>query len=338
MAVNTIGDTTSFSGSDITVVAYRGFDDPTTRLKLAELAKKRKELVVEANDLNRQAFELSKEQAGAQQNAELQRQILVSDASINPGGGFSSGNNNSGSFQNYRNFTNRANELSRELDQARTSREALLTELDNVSAQEKELSNIPYMTLGTAHTISYSSFREKFAVRTLGRTQAKTYTRGPRTIAGTMVFNTVQELELLRLLGDPKVGALDDTSTIHPNAVMIDQIQPFNLMFLFANEFGSYSAMHLFNIDLSSEGQEMSIDNIVTHNTMNFYATDMIPMRSLGSNWENYDQMINGEVGFGLNEEANISKALGLRYKSKLEGKSKSEQMQAFLSQSRGLF
>ena len=52
----------------------------------------------------------------------------------------------------------------------------------------------------------------------------------------------------------------------------------------------------------------------------------------------NYDQMINGEVGFGLNEEANISKALGLRYKSKLEGKSKSEQMQAFLSQSRGLF
>jgi hypothetical protein len=169
-------------------------------------------------------------------------------------------------------------------------------ELDSLEIYKKDVDNDltclegadNYFKLGSLHTISYSSFREKFAVRTLGRTQAKTYTRGPRTVAGSMVFTVFQEHDFLRMIKN-----IDTSNEKHPHIAMLDQIAPFNLMLLFANEYGAYSVLHLFDVELSSEGQQMSVDQIITHNTMNFYATDMIPMTSVGNTFNSYSDMIN---------------------------------------------
>jgi len=335
MAFNSIENTTSFSGSDITVVAYRGLEDPTTRFALDQAVADRKRLEGEAADLKFEANYYIQEKDTALRNAEYEKQFRFTVDPENPMGGLKHDRAAEGRYQN---FMGQVNHLDPFIKETKEKRNGVETATTAALEKEKALKSIPYFTLGSIHTVSYSSFREKFAVRSLGRTQAKAYTRGPRTVAGTLVFNVIQEHELLKLLGDANAGALDRTGVTHPEAVMLDQVQPFNLMLLFANEYGEYSTMHLFNIDLSSEGQEMSVDSIVTHNTMNFYATDMIPLKSLGSNWENYDQMINGEVGKAIDGAGGLSQGLGLRDKSKVDGKSKTNGMKAMLAQSRGLF
>ena len=151
----------------------------------------------------------------------------------NPGGGFSHGH--AGRYQNYQSQAMGFGTQIKEINERRAKVE---TERNEAIAREGQLRGEAYFTLGSIHTISYSSFREKFAVRSLGRTQAKTYTRGPRTIAGSIIFNVMQEHELLRLLGLANGTMLDHTGASHTEAVMIDQVQPFNLMFLFEHEYG----------------------------------------------------------------------------------------------------
>jgi len=158
-----------------------------------------------------------------------------------------------------------------------------------------------YIEFSNIHTLSYSSFREKFAVRTLGRVHAKSYTRGPRTIAGTMIFNTVQKSELLSLVTGMEEG---DTVT-DPRIISADQIEPFDLMILFSNEYGARAAVHIFNVDISSEGKEMSIDTIITQNSFNFYATDIIPIQDLGNGFQSYTDMFN-QAQVAVEEQGSI--------------------------------
>jgi hypothetical protein len=212
-------------------------------------------------------------------------------------------------------------------------------ELSTLKTKVSRYDEYPVFKLGTVHTLSYSSFREKFAVRTLGRVHAKTYTRGPRTIAGSLVFTVVQEHELMKLAASgEKVNGLS-----HPDSVMLDQIQPFNLLLLFANEYGGYSALHLFNIDLQSEGQEMSIDQIITHNTMNFYATEMLPMQNLGNLFGSYDEMISGIIS-SVEDISTSSRAISETERSTFDAKIKNPfanddtGIESLLGKSRGLF
>ena len=150
----------------------------------------------------------------------------------------------------------------------------------------------PWKNLGTLDSLSYSTFREKNAVRTLGRSHAVAYTRGPRTIAGNLVFNVMQENELLEFAN----SSYDETSSRNsgtPMAAMIDQIDPFHMILVFANEYGGYSAMHFYNVDIASENQRMSVHDIVLQNSMTFYSTDMLPIENLGNSFESTYQMLN---------------------------------------------
>lgn len=188
--------------------------------------------------------------------------------------------------------------------------------------------------LGSLHSINYSAFREKVAVRTLGRTHARHYTRGQRTIAGTMTFNVLQSHELLRF-----ANSVEDQYI-----AMLDQIEPFNMLLLFSNEYGSLSTMHLFNVDINTESQGMSIDQIILNNTMNFYAQDILPMEETGNAFNNTQEMLNA----ALNEERFKSfinemqskKLSGLKsLDGSLGGNSQSDKrVQTLLKRSRGLF
>lgn len=188
--------------------------------------------------------------------------------------------------------------------------------------------------LGSLHSINYSSFREKVAVRTLGRTHARHYTRGQRTIAGTMTFNVLQSHELLRF-----------ANSVDNNYVaMLDQIEPFNMLLLFSNEYGSLSTMHLFNVDINTESQNMSIDQIMLSNTMNFYAQDILPMEETGNVFRNTQEMLNAafsEQRFkSFINEMQSKKLSGLKsLDSSLSGNSQSDKrVQTLLKRSRGLF
>ncbi len=154
--------------------------------------------------------------------------------------------------------------------------------------------------LGDVQTITYSTHREKFPVRTLGRASVKGYTRGPRTIGGTMIF-TVFNKEVLSsmLVQNYQLDAADKDNYGAWAAVLIDQIPPFDITISFVNEYGAISKLVLYGIELVNEGQTMSIDDLITENVVNFVARHIEPMVDMrGSDVTNWQDVITGEINF----------------------------------------
>ena len=123
--------------------------------------------------------------------------------------------------------------------------------------------------LGTLQTISYSTHREVVPVRALGKVRAHAYTRGPRTIAGTMVWATMDEYVLAEALRYTYTGDWD------PSTTLVDQIPQFNIIITFNNEYGDVSTMGIYGIRFVNEGATMSVDDILMEQTNTYIATDI---------------------------------------------------------------
>lgn len=322
---NSIAQTTTYSGSDITVIAYRD------KLDLA---------YIEKVDQLRQEILDAEYQLSQVRDQAVREEARIFQLNQSPGFLESVGE----FFTSKEDLDGKAQNRAMLIDQSASLTDFLNTsgrELQNeILRKEKEINEliagkVTQFQLGSLHTISYSSFREKFAVRTLGRIQARGYSEGPRTISGTLVFNVLQQHELLKL----GIMNNDNTKGSHPDAVMLDQIKPFNLLLVFANEYGAYSSMHLFDVTLFTEGQVMSIDEAITRNTMNFYAIEMVPMHSVGNAFDNFDQMINGEIANGAKSFAAIaSNGSSYRAAARLDSKLNMDEIQKMREESRRLF
>jgi hypothetical protein len=137
-------------------------------------------------------------------------------------------------------------------------------------------------------TISISSHREKFPVRTLGRIGPKSRTRGPRTIAGSLIFTLFNKTALWDLLQASSnfyssgvgIGG-SDSGYPEMSTVLVDQLPPFDMTILCSNELGDNSYMALYGIEISNEGLTLSIQDIITEDVMQFTALDWEPMRPL---------------------------------------------------------
>jgi hypothetical protein len=127
--------------------------------------------------------------------------------------------------------------------------------------------------IGNIATLSYSIHREKFPVRGLGRTYAKDYTRGPRTIAGTMVFNIFDRYALYDVAAAK--SKFDTGIGESANSLLGDQMAPFDINCVFMNELGDMSTLNLYGIELVDEGQVMSINDIYIESTHSFVARDI---------------------------------------------------------------
>lgn len=129
------------------------------------------------------------------------------------------------------------------------------------------------VVLGNVSTFSYSIFREKSPVRTLGRSHAKGYTAGPRTIAGSMVFIVFDRNPVYKILEtlDYQSGAPNDRySTPVP-----DQIPPIDLTLWFSNEYGHKSILRLYAVEFMQEGQTHSVNDLYSENVMQYVARDI---------------------------------------------------------------
>lgn len=322
---NEISRTTTYSGTDISIIAYRSQLDHEALDKI--------------NDFHRQIKE------SEQAEKELKKEVLFEEGQYSnltkpPGylesiqDWFSSKEDSDLKAQN-REFDAFTAEAGRSFN-ARKLNEAYLHNIELKKQLVEYTSNLTtQFILGSIHTISYSSFREKFAMRTLGRVQAKGYTAGPRTIAGTMVFNVLQEHELLKL----GIRQNENTKGMHPYSVMLDQIAPFDLLFIFANEFGSYSTMSLFDVTLTSEGQSMSVDQAITRNEMNFYAREMLPMRPIGNAFESFSQMIDTSIAeVTTNSTAIMDYSSSYKATARIDSHLNMDTIEQMRAESRGLF
>ena len=123
--------------------------------------------------------------------------------------------------------------------------------------------------LGNIQTISYSTFREVNPVRSLGKVYPDSYTRGPRTVAGTIVWTVLDQYVLAEAL---KYSYVDDYD---PSTILIDQIPPFNIIITFNNEYGDIATMGIYGIRMVNEGATFSVDDMITEQTNTYVASDI---------------------------------------------------------------
>lgn len=123
--------------------------------------------------------------------------------------------------------------------------------------------------IGAVQTITYSIHNEKMPVRVLGDMNMKGMVFGNRTIAGSMVF-TVFDRHWAQQMTQEYLKAIG--SSAH---ALMDEMPGFNITISMANEYGDVSRLALYGVSFVNEGQVMSIQDIYTENTYQFYAKDL---------------------------------------------------------------
>lgn len=173
--------------------------------------------------------------------------------------------------------------------------------------------------VGEAQAISYAVQREKSAVYTMGWVDPRSFSRGKRAIAGTIVSMMFDEhitqktpFKDIRFLADrdemyPGVADLNDASstadfeTLDPTYVFdagdltgaytvasawyVDQLPPFDIVLVAANEYGSAATMRIYGVEILNEGTGMSVDDMNIENQMTYVARGILPWQKLGT-WD----------------------------------------------------
>jgi hypothetical protein len=127
------------------------------------------------------------------------------------------------------------------------------------------------LTLGDLQTVSISTHREAVPMRILGHTQPAGFTRGTRTVAGSMIFTVFNVYTFYRL------QVLQDQlrQLHHPLA---DMLPPFDVTITFLNEYGAMSKMRIYGVTIVDEGVTLSIDDMLTESTLSYVARGLQPM------------------------------------------------------------
>lgn len=121
--------------------------------------------------------------------------------------------------------------------------------------------------IGDIQTLTYSIHSDKGAVRTLGRKVTKGFTRGNRTIAGTMIFSIFDRRALWEL-------SKNKNETTRRVAIA-DSLPGFDIVLYFTNEYGQESTLAIYNIQIVDEGQSHSVQDVYIENTMSYIAQDI---------------------------------------------------------------
>ena len=123
--------------------------------------------------------------------------------------------------------------------------------------------------VGSLQTISYSIHNEKMPVRVLGDMNMKSMVFGSRTIAGSIIF-TVFDKHWVEDLLDKYYSAIK-----HKAHALTDELPNINISIAMMNEYGDKSRLALYGVTFVNEGQTMSINDMYTENTFQFYAKDI---------------------------------------------------------------
>lgn len=143
------------------------------------------------------------------------------------------------------------------------------------------------LVFGSIQTLSYSIYRPTTPVYALGRINPKGVTRGQRTIAGSLIF-TVFDRHVLKTVMEsystvkdkPKSKTNSYEFTIEEFVEMkqnmkTDEMPPFDINITFMNEHGNSSTLNIYGVHILTEGQTMSIEDMITENTMQYLAMDI---------------------------------------------------------------
>ena len=156
--------------------------------------------------------------------------------------------------------------------------------------------------IGELQGVSYSVTREKAPIYTMGSADPRSFSRGKRGIAGTLIFTVFDRsalLETFKNMSDfsgwfyahdtdvqkhtseqakgSQVWQDVNTDNEWQPAWYTDQIPPFDIVLTAANEYGAIAQMSIRGVEILNEGSGMSIDDIVTEQQMTFVAREIQP-------------------------------------------------------------
>lgn len=175
--------------------------------------------------------------------------------------------------------------------------------------------------IGELEGISYSIQREKAPIFTMGSANPRTYSRGKRGIAGSLVFTVFDRSALLEVMRDrpyiankydipsgyqiidindadifdiqpgissPVVGTSSiTTSKIAIDKVLarpnyLDQVLPFDIVITATNEHGHFAQMKIHGVEILNCGSSMSIDDMQINEACTFVAIAITPFNKQG--------------------------------------------------------
>jgi hypothetical protein len=127
-------------------------------------------------------------------------------------------------------------------------------------------------------TITVSVHRVKSPAVACGYINAKGWARGRRTIAGTLVMTKFTTDVLYSFLNS---GAFTSDLSKDTTYMKVDQLPPFNLTLLFADEYGNTSSQRLLGVELVTSGDVYSIQDMLSEQTVSYVAADFTPLMPL---------------------------------------------------------
>jgi hypothetical protein len=134
-----------------------------------------------------------------------------------------------------------------------------------------------FLKLINLTAITTSTFRAKTQVRALGHVNPIGIARGSRTIAGTMILTEFDRDAFWNIITngafmpDVSVGAQGDP-------LLVDQITPFDMLLLFQNELGAVAYRYISSIEIVTNGNVYSIQDMYHENTLSFLCLEVTPL------------------------------------------------------------
>lgn len=122
-------------------------------------------------------------------------------------------------------------------------------------------------------TISISSTRSVSPVRVLGSANPVNYTRGASTIAGSLVFASLNQ-DAFNEVYDVSIAERVLSATTN---LVSDQLPPFSIVITAANESGGAAVQAIHGITLVNYGTTYSVDDLYTEVVYSYVATSMTP-------------------------------------------------------------
>jgi hypothetical protein len=198
--------------------------------------------------------------------------------------------------------------------------------------------------IATLQAISYAIQREKAPIYTLGDPNPRAFSRGKRGIAGSMIFIMFDTHALLDAFADAGRSELarfvTDINEINPgqfeaaglrdfdvspietdgpdtywnaygttDAFYVDQIPPFDVTILAANELAGGAVMRIWSAEIMNEGYGISVDDMVSEMQCTYVCRMITRWRRAGSNGDVWSFEANRDRGGVKVEGPDISAA-----------------------------
>lgn len=125
------------------------------------------------------------------------------------------------------------------------------------------------VVLGEVSTLSYSIYRDKKPIITLGRISPKGFVKSSRTIAGTIVFSTLNK-HWVNVVRDSFPNLFSEYGKLKA-----DELPPFDIVISLGNEYGASAFYVLYAVTILEEAQILSVEDAMMQNVCKFMARDI---------------------------------------------------------------